>query len=91
MEGIYLIIGFTLGILFARSVCQSMMKLFFKLTFVETVDIFNTWYSKIRLRENRNQKELTMDERNQILKNDITKKKKKNVSENLIEDDIFNN
>lgn len=60
MEGFYLIVGFTLGILFSMKISETMMGLFFKLTFAETVDIFNNWYSKIKLRENRNQKELTI-------------------------------
>lgn len=89
MEGFYLIIGFVLGILFSRMVCKTMMGIFFKLTFAETVDIFNGWYSKIRLRENREQKELTINERNEILKDDITSFMQRTVSKNLIEDNIF--
>lgn len=90
MEGFYLIIGFTLGILFSRMVCKTMMNLFFRLTFAETVDIFNNWYSKIRLRENRDHKELSINERNNILKDDIISFMQRTVSKNLIEDNIFN-
>lgn len=89
MEGFYLIIGFTLGILFSMKISKTMMGLFFKLTFAETVDIFNNWYSKIKLRENRNQKELTISERNAILKDDIIFFMQRTVSKNLIEDNIF--
>jgi hypothetical protein len=89
MEGFYLIVGFTLGILFSMKISETMMGLFFKLTFAETVDIFNNWYSKIKLRENRNQKELTISERNAILKDDIIFFMQRTVSKNLIEDNIF--
>lgn len=89
MEGFYLIIGFILGILFSRRICKTMMGLFFKLTFAETVDIFNNWYSKIKLRENRDQKELTINERNNILKDDITFFMQRTVSKNLIAENIF--
>ena len=70
-------------------ISETMMGLFFKLTFAETVDIFNNWYSKIKLRENRNQKELTISERNAILKDDIIFFMQRTVSKNLIEDNIF--
>ena len=89
MEGFYLIVGFTLGILFSMKISETMMGLFFKLTFAETVGIFNNWYSKIKLRENRNQKELTISERNAILKDDIIFFMQRTVSKNLIEDNIF--
>lgn len=89
MEGIYLIIGFAIGVVFSIMICKTMMGIFFKLTFAETVDIFNGWYSKIRLRENREQRELTIRERNQILKDDITFFMQRTVSKNLIEDNIF--
>lgn len=89
MEGIYLIIGFILGVLFSIISCKTLMGIFFKFTFAETLDIFNEWYSKIRLRENREQKELEINERNELLKDDIIFFMQRTVSKNIIENDIF--
>lgn len=91
VEGIYLIIGFMLGILISIASTKILMRVFFRLTFVETVDIFNGWYSRVRLIENREQRELSIDERNELLKNDITGFMQRTVSKNIIEDDIFKN
>ena len=88
-EVVCFIIGFLLcGIISIMSV-KTLMGIFFKFTFIKTVDIFNGWYSRVKLIENREQKELTIDERNELLKNDITGFMRRTVVENIIEDDIF--
>ena len=89
IEGIYLIIGFMLGLFFAINSSKRLMKIFFKLTFTKTVDIFNGWYNRVKLVEKREQKELTVDERNELLKNDIIYFMQQTVSKNIIEENIF--
>lgn len=88
-EGIYLIIGFLLGVGIARMSFKTLMGVFFKLTFAETADIFNGWYNRVKLIENREQKDLSIKERNELLKSDITGFMQRTVSKNIIEDDIF--
>ena len=89
MEGIYLIIGFVLGFFFARNSTKRLMGIFFKLTFAKTDHIFNGWYNRVKLVENREQRELTIDEGNELLKNDIIYFMQQTVSKNIIEENIF--
>lgn len=86
VEGIYLIIGFVLGLFLAINSLKTLVKKFVRLTFIKTENIFNGWYDRVKLIENREQRELTIDERNDLLKSDITYFVRKNVMEENIFD-----